>query len=429
MDTRRRDYPGWRMVWALSVTTTVSYGVLLYAVSVLLTPMRRDLHASLGALSGAISLSIAVAGVLAPLVGAWLDRHGARALMTAGSVVAAASVAGWSQARSLPELYLAFAGIGVASAALFYDSGFAVINTWFDRDRHAALLTLTVVAGFASTVFLPTTQALVDATGWRGALLVLAAMCGATAVPHALVLRRRPGDYGYAVDGEVGDALPATPATHEGEQWLRLRDPELRAGLKSPTVRWLTVSTVAVTAGVTMVIVYLVTCLRDRGYSPAAAAVGAGAIGVMSVSGRVAFTRLARRLRLARVAATMLVGQVVGIAMLAWLPRPWGLVVFVITFGSAFGVMTIARPALLGTYVAPHVFARVSGLQAMLTDVGRIVAPVTAGALIAWTGGFGAMLVAVTLCSVVAAIALLRADAHDRDAPSVGPAPATETVA
>src|SRR4051794_25679086 len=189
------------MVWALSVTTTVSYGVLLYAVSVLLPPMRRDLHASLGALSGAISLSIAVAGLLAPFVGAWLDRHGARALMTAGSLVAAASVAGWSQARSLPELYLAFAGIGVASAALFYDSGFAVINTWFDRDRHAALLTLTVVAGFASTVFLPTTQALIDATGWRDALLVLAGLCGATALPHVLLLRRRPGDHGTPSTG------------------------------------------------------------------------------------------------------------------------------------------------------------------------------------------------------------------------------------
>src|SRR4051812_35683999 len=237
------------MVWALSVTTTISYGVLLYAVSVLLTPMRRDLHASLGALSGAISLAIAVAGALAPFVGAWLDRHGARALMTAGSLVAAASVAGWSQARSLPELYAAFAGIGVASAALFYDSGFAVINTWFDRDRHAALLTLTVVAGLASTVFLPTTQALVDAVGWRDALLVLAAMCGATAVPHALLLRRAPGDHGFAIDGISTEALPVAPTTHDGEQWLRLRDPELRISLAVPAVRWLAVRTVAAAPG------------------------------------------------------------------------------------------------------------------------------------------------------------------------------------
>ena len=408
------------MVWALSGTTTVSYGVLLYAVAVILSPMRRDLHASLGAISGAISLSIAVAGALAPLVGAWLDRHGARALMTVGSLLAGASVAGWSQAHNLPELYAAFVGIGIASAALFYDSAFAVINTWFDRDRHAALLTVTVVAGFASTIFLPTTQALVDAMGWRSALLVLAVMCAATCLPHGLVLRRHPADHGLAADGAdppvddpaVDDAVAAPGVRHEPAGWLHLRDPELRAGLASAEVRWLTASTVALTAGVTMVIVYLVTYLGTRGYAASAAAFGAGAIGIMSVSGRIAFTALAKRQRLARVAATMLVGQVLGIAALVWVPRPWGLLLFVVSFGSAFGVMTIARPALLGGYVAPRIFARVSGVQAMVTDAGRIAAPVTAGALISWTGGYDAMLAAVAACSTFAAVALLVADQH-----------------
>src|SRR3954471_18127428 len=99
---RRRDYPGWRMVWVLAATTTVNFGVLLYAFAVFLPLMRRDLHASLGELSGAVSLAIAVSGLLAPVAGAWLDRHGARALMTVGSIVAMASVAGWARSQSLP---------------------------------------------------------------------------------------------------------------------------------------------------------------------------------------------------------------------------------------------------------------------------------------------------------------------------------------
>jgi hypothetical protein len=32
--TRRRDFPGWRMVWVLSGTCTVAYGVLFYAFAV-----------------------------------------------------------------------------------------------------------------------------------------------------------------------------------------------------------------------------------------------------------------------------------------------------------------------------------------------------------------------------------------------------------
>lgn len=401
------------MVWALSVTTTVNYGVLLYAIGVVLPEMRADLHYSLGALSGAVSLAIAVAGMLAPVSGAWLDQHGARGLMTVGSLVAMLSVAGWSQVHSLPMLYLVFAGIGVASAAVLYDAAFAVVNTWFDDRRNDALLTITVVAGFASTIFLPTTQALIDGIGWRHALLVLAGLCGLTAVPHWLLLRRSPAEHGFAPDGsaQVAGASPAPEVEHE-PGWLRLTDPALKAALRLGSVRWLTISTVAVTTGVTVVIVFLVSYLRSRGYSPGEAALGAGAVGVLSVTGRLVLTRAARRVRMARIAAVMVAGQIAGLVMLETLPRPWGLILFVLTFGAGFGVMTIARAALLSDYVPGQVFARVSGVQALVVDVGRIVAPVGAGALIGWTGGYGAMLAAVMVCSGVAALSLLVADRH-----------------
>jgi MFS family permease len=403
------------MVWALSITTTVNFGVLLYAIGVFLPVMRDELDASAAALSGAVSLAIAIAGVLAPVSGAWLDHHGARGLMTVGSLVAMVSVAGWSQVHSLPQLYLTFAGIGVASAAVLYDAAFAVVNTWFDERRNDALLTVTVVAGFASTIFLPTTQALIDGIGWRHALLVLAGLCGLTAVPHWLFLRRHPADHGFAPDGSahVAGASPAPEVEHEHEPgWLRLTDPALKAALRLGSVRWLTISTVAVTTGVTVVIVFLVSYLRSRGYSPTAAAVGAGAIGVLSVTGRLVLTRAARRMRMARIAAVMVAGQIAGLVMLETVPRPWGLVLFVLTFGAGFGVMTIARAALLSDYVPGQVFARVSGVQALVVDVGRIVAPVGAGALIGWTGGYGAMLAAVMVCSGVAALSLVVADRH-----------------
>jgi len=422
---RRRDFLGWRIVWALAITTTVNYGVLLYAFAVILPPMRHDLHASLGVLSAGVSIAIAVSGVAAPAVGAWLDHHGARGLMAFGSVLAAVSVVGWSQSRTLPELYVSFVGIGLASAAVLYDAAFAVIAVWFVRQRNAALLTTTVVAGFASTIFLPLTQALVDALGWRGAVLVLAGMCALTAVPHAILIRRAPGDVGLAPDGDdPGDAPSAAPQLQHVNPLRHLRDPALRDALRLPTVRWLTASSVVLTTGVTVVIVYLVSYLRDHGYSAHAAAIGAGAIGILSVTGRIVLTSAARRLRMARVAAAMVAGQVLGVVALATLPRPFGLIAFVLAFGAGYGVMTIARAALLAGYVPTGVFARVSGVQAMVIDVGRVAAPVAVGALIAWTGGYAVMLVVVVASSAFAALALLVCDRRDR-APDAIPVPVT----
>lgn len=60
---RRRDFPGWRMVWALSVTETVSYGVLYYSFAVFLVPMREELEASTAQVSGALTLSLALTAV------------------------------------------------------------------------------------------------------------------------------------------------------------------------------------------------------------------------------------------------------------------------------------------------------------------------------------------------------------------------------
>ena len=413
---RRRDYPGWHMVWALAVTETIAYAALFYCFAVMVVPMREELGASAGQLSGALSLAIAVNGASALLVGRLLDRHGARWVMSGGSVLGALSVVGWSQAQDLPQLYLAFVGIGLAGAAVLYEPAFVVINTWFVRDRHKALLTLTVVAGFSSTIFLPVSQALVDAHGWRTALLVMAALLGACAVPQALLLRRSPADLGLGVDGD-----PEARPVLDGGGAPAPVGPEVLAdyaGLggawRRKAVRRLTLSTLLETLSMTVVAVYLVAYLRDTGASPGTAAAYAGAIGILSVAGRITLTALATRVGLAHLAAAMVSGQAVGVAALLVLPRPAGLVVFVVLFGAGYGVMTIARAALLGTYVPQAVFGAVSGGQAMAAGVGRVVAPVTAGALIG-LAGYDVVMVVVAVSSLAAGALLVGAErAHRR---------------
>lgn len=396
---RRRDYPGWHMVWALAVTETVGYGVLFYAFAVFVVPMRQALHTSTGALDGAFSTAIAVTGIAAVFAGRWMDRHGTRWLMTVGSVVAAASVAGWSQVRTLPELYACFVGTGLAGAMVLYEPAFVVINTWFRRDRHAALLTLTVVAGLASTVFLPSAQALTDALGWRAALDVLAALLLVCAVPHGLLLRRHPADLGLAPDGRIEVAAVETASAPVA---AAATDSDPRAAWRLGSVRWLTAATVLETLAVTVVAVHLVAYLRDTGERSAVAAATAGAIGVLSVTGRIVLTSLAQRVGLARLTAVMVAGQAGGVAALLWLARPASLVVFVLLFGAGFGVMTIARAALLGTYVPVRVFATVSGGQSLAANAGRVAAPVLAGATIGAAGyrpTFGAVAAAALLAS------------------------------
>ena len=74
----------WGIVAALSVTETVSWGILYYAFAVFLVPMQRDLGFSAAELTGAFSLAMLVSGVAGIAVGRYLDRHSPRALMALG---------------------------------------------------------------------------------------------------------------------------------------------------------------------------------------------------------------------------------------------------------------------------------------------------------------------------------------------------------
>ena len=130
-----REIPyGWVIVAALSVTETVTWGVVYYGFPVFLRPMEQDLGASRVAVTGAFSVGLGVSALAALPVGRWIDRHGARGLMTAGSCLATLLMFAWTRIESLPALYAVWFGLGVAMAATLYEPAFAAVVSWFPRD-------------------------------------------------------------------------------------------------------------------------------------------------------------------------------------------------------------------------------------------------------------------------------------------------------
>ncbi|MGO9672028.1 MAG: MFS transporter [Streptosporangiaceae bacterium] len=427
------------MVWALAVTETISYGVLYYSFAAFLLPMQRSLGVSQTTLTGAFSLGVLVTGAGAVPAGAWLDCCGARGLMTAGSLLAAGCVLLWAHAGSVLALYLTFAGIGLAGAAVLYEPAYATINAYFDSQRQQALLTLTMVAGLASTIFVPGAAVLITHLGWRHALLVLAGVQAVTVVPHAWLLRRRPADHGWQRDGIRGIAsLPATASPRASQA---APGPEhavsgqVATVLRSRPVALLTAGTVLGSAAIAAVAVHLLAYLREDGYTlavaAAAAAAAAGALGVVQVAGRIVLTASARRMPAAVATAILLAGQVAGVAALLLISGPPGVVLFVLLFGAGFGVLSIARPDQLARYAPRHLYARLSGIQALLVIAGEAAAPTAAAVLRAATGSYTPVFIAIACCSLAAALLFLAADhAHSRapvpqlPGPAGGPAAA-----
>jgi hypothetical protein len=97
---RLRD-PRWQRVLTLAFTETISWGILYYAFSVLLVPMEEALGAGRAELSTAFSIAIVARALSAPAAGSWVDRHGVRSLMTAGSLAGVLLVLAWSSVTSV----------------------------------------------------------------------------------------------------------------------------------------------------------------------------------------------------------------------------------------------------------------------------------------------------------------------------------------
>ncbi|MFF5085397.1 MFS transporter [Actinoplanes sp. NPDC000266] len=371
------------IVAALAVTQTVGYGTLYYAFAVFLVPLSADLHASTTAVTGSFTASVLSSAALAVPVGRWLDRHGGRALMTAGSAAGALLLVAWSQVSSLWQLYAVQIGIGAAASACLYEAAFAVIIAWHSpRRRSSALLALTVVAGFASTIFLPLTGLLVETYGWRTALLLLAAIQASLTVPlHAFVLRA------------------ATASSGERPEPVRL---------KADRGFWLLCAGfTAHTAAVAVVGVHLIAALISWGHSAAFAATTAGLFGVLSVTGRLVTTGLQRRFGTTSVVTAIFAVQGLAVAALPLVGHDAiPAVVAVIGFGLGFGVGSIAKPMLLAERYDTRRYATIAGILVVPMTIAKATAPLAAAVLHTAAHGYGPVFFATAVVCLVAGAAL-----------------------
>ncbi len=408
---QRGVYYGWPMLITVSFTEMVSWGVLYYAFTVFLKPMQASLGWSTAQLTGAFSLALLCSAVAALPVGRWLDRHGTRWLMTGGACVASLLVLAWANVENLITFYVIWCGIGITMAAVLYEPAFALVATWFRRHRARALTVLTFIAGFASVIFVPLAQWLVQLQGWRAALVTLAVLLALITIPlHALVLRRRPADLGLAPDGI------AEPQSSQLAQvaHMSVEDVSTQAALRGSAFWWITVAFALTMLAAGALTVHLVPYLIDSGYSASFAASMVGLIGILALPGRLVFTLLGERLSRRVVAALLFLLQAAALPALLLIPGVPGVVCFVVLFGAGFGAVTPARAALVADYYGATHYARINSVLGLFVTGARALAPVGAGIMYDILGAYQPVFWILAGTSLLAAGAILLVEREAR---------------
>ena len=402
---RRNLYYGWTIAVTLAITETISWGIIYYAFSVFLTPMEADLHWSRAELTGGFSLALLVMGGMAFPVGTWVDRHGSRFLMTSGSILASLLVIAWSLVTDRSLFYLIWVGLGVCGAAVLYDPAFAVIAHWFIRRRSTALAVITFAAGFASTIFIPLSDALLHSFGWRGAVLRLGIFLAVSTIPlHALVLRRRPADLNLLPDGDTESIAHAAArssaslaeALHSRYFWLMILAFSL--------------STIAVSA----IRVHFIPFLIDWGIDPSTAALASGSIGIMQVAGRAVFAPLDTRFSARTMVMGMFVMQAIAMMVLLLGASPIVVLMFIVVFGTSYGAQTLARVSMIAQQFGASNYGRIASVMTIFLTLAGTAAPVGAAALHDRYGNYQLVVWLVIALAMAAAGVVIFAMAESR---------------
>lgn len=363
----------WPRIIALSVSQLVAWGVLYYAFAVIVEPMGTETGWTKAQMHGAQSLGLLVSGLSAYAVGRHIDRWGGRKLMFAGAALGAFAVVLWSQVTALWQLYMVCVLIGLASAMALYEAAFAVTARLVPGNYRRAITAITLLAGLASTAFVPLTHWLVTSLGWREALIILAMieLLVCSAVP-LMFLR----------DAEA--------APSQSPSWPR---PSVFPMVRRRPVFWLLLcSYVCFAFFYSAVLFSLLPLLGEKGLSAAAAVALYTLIGPSQVTGRLGMFAIDRLIPTgtAGLIATSL--PVIAMLVLAGLsPQSAFVYLFPVLFGAGMGIKTIVQATAAPEFLKINDYGALQGLLAMPAQMVQAGSPFIAALLWQWSGNYDAL--------------------------------------
>jgi len=211
----RRFHYGWLAV-------AVTFLVLLAAAgtratpSVMMVPLEHDLGWSRATISLAISVNIALYGLMGPFAAAAMQRFGIRPTLLTALVVMAAGVAVSSMMTAPWQMIMTWGVmVGSATGVAALTLSATVVNRWFTKRRGLVMGLLTASSATGQLVFLPFLAAIAQHHGWRPVIWTVAVAAAIVIPLVAFLLPERPADLELRPYGEPADAPPRTDATKQ----------------------------------------------------------------------------------------------------------------------------------------------------------------------------------------------------------------------
>jgi predicted MFS family arabinose efflux permease len=382
--------PARLIVPALGVTQILAWGSSYYLPAVLAKPIADDTGWPLTWVVGALSVGLLTAGLISPLVGRSIHKHGGRPVLIASAILLAIGQIGLALAPALPIFIAAWLVIGLGMGAGLYDAAFSSLGRTYGQGARQHITTLTLFGGLASTVCWPLSAFFLQEFGWRGTCLAYAAiqlLLSLNVYLFALPREHRNGSEDSRRDGKV----------------------QMAGGVQHSTLIFVLLA-IAITVGSmlsTVMSVHLLTMLQARDITLAAAVALGAIVGPSQVGARFIEMLIAKYHHpiWTKVASVSFVALGLG---LLWVHLPLTALTLIF-YGAGIGLESIARATLPLVLFGADNYAPIMGKLARPSLIAQAAAPSIGAFLIQWFGPDQALgwIVVIAVLNVLLVLGLL----------------------
>jgi MFS family permease len=368
------------------VAGLIVFGVI-YSFGVLLDPLMAEFSTNRAEASAYYAIASLAFYMLGPITGYMGDRLGPRMMTVIGALAMGGGLVATGFIDRLWIGYLTY-GLGVGlGAACAYVPTFANVGAWFDRRRTMALGIAATGTGCGMLVIPPFLAVLVEAMGWRHAVIVLGGISGLLLLACA--------------------ALVMPPAMPSDQQEPQSFARSLAPIVRSTNFQLLYVSWLLATTALFVPLVLLPAFAMRQGVDAVAASGLISVLGGASIAGRLGIGFLAEKFGALRLFNGATLGM--GLSYLIWhiFPGYTWLVIFAIVLGVAYGVRIALVAPILITFFGVKNLGAVLGIFFTATGIAALTGPLLASAIIDASGSFQPAILAAVAAGGMGFVVLL----------------------
>lgn len=390
---------GWLIVVVAILSNTITGGAMFWTATVYVPAISDDFGVGRTVVVAAFMVGQTIFALAGPLVGRYIDRNGAAAVIRLSLLVAPGALVLTSFATVSWMLFVGWAVASIGRTFVMPIPFNWVMTRWFEgRRRQTALGLVTVGFGLGGAAVLPIYKALTEATDWNTTMRVSGLAILAIQAVAVLVIRNRPSDLGLAVvvaqDERRADGIEAV-------EW-GLSAPEV---LRTAVFWMMSIALMLFFIGQGSVTTLAVDFFDSRNVAIGAAALSLSAL-IRTVARVPIGIALGRVRRVYALAVAVMLSQAIATLALVLDPATVGLGVWVLLWGvgGAFGPML--EPLLITRTFGVKHFGAVAGTVQLVATGGQLFGTIGGAALydllgsytvpfLVYTGGvaFGAALV------------------------------------